>query len=256
MPKALSIIMVAGIAIYLAACAGLFVVQRSLIYFPPPHAAFAVPATSTLPVPGALLKVSERPLPGRKALVYLGGNAEDVSASLPLLARAFPGHALYLLHYRGYAGSSGEPSEAALVADALLLFDKVAAEHPDIVLIGRSLGTGVAVQVASRRQVGKLVLVTPYDSLQALAARQFPYLPVGWLLKDKYESWRYAPQVKAPTLLLAAAHDEIIPPASTRRLLSRFAPGVASLQVIAGAGHNTISDNAAYIPALQWARQR
>lgn len=75
------------------------------------------------------------------------------------------------------------------------------------------------------------------------------------LLRDKYESWRYAPQVKAPTLILAAGQDEIIPAASTRRLLSRFAPGVASMQVIEGAGHNSISEHAAYLAALRNGQQ-
>lgn len=251
MQKTLGIIMLAGIGIYLAACLGLFLVQRSFIYFPPPQAAIAAPATSTLTVPGALLVVSERPLPGRRAVIYLGGNAEDVSASLPLLARALPQHALYLPHYRGYAGSSGAPTEAALVADALQLFDKVAAAHPEVVVIGRSLGSGVALQVASRRPLAGLVLVTPFDSLRELAQQQFPVFPIGLLLRDKYESWRYAPQVKAPTLILAAGQDEIVPAASTRRLLSRFAPGVASMRVIEGAGHNSISEHAAYLSALR-----
>jgi len=247
--------MAVAIALYLAGCLGLFLVQRAFIYFPPPRALVEAPSTSTLAVPGARLLVSERPAPGRKAVLYLGGNAEDVSASLPLLARAFPRHALYLPHYRGYAGSSGTPTEAALVADALLLFDKIAATHPEVVVIGRSLGSGVAVQVASRRQAARLVLVTPFDSLQALAAQQFPTMPVRLLLRDKYESWRYASQVKAPTLILAAGEDEIIPAASTQRLLQHFAPGVASMRVIPDAGHNTISETQAYLHALQEASE-
>ena len=255
MLKSAALIMVAGVALYLAACLGLFLVQRSFLYFPPPQALVKAPVTSTLAVAGARMLVSERPLPGRKAVIYLGGNAEDVSASLPLLAQAFPGHALYLPHYRGYAGSSGKPTEAALVADALLLFDKVAASHPEIVLIGRSLGSGVAVQVASRRRVARLVLVTPFDSVQALAAQQFPFMPVRWLLRDKYESGRYAPQVTAPTLIVAAGADEIIPAASTAQLLARFAPGVASMRVLPGAGHNTISATPDYLRALQWANE-
>jgi len=255
MLKAASIVMVAGAAFYLAACLGLFLVQRSFIYFPPPQARVEAPSTSILAVPGARVLVSERPLPGNRAVIYLGGNAEDVSASLPLLAQAFPRHALYLPHYRGYAGSSGKPTEAALVADALLLFDKVAARHPEVVLIGRSLGTGVAVQVASRRRIARLVLVTPFDSLQGLAQQQFPYMPVRWLLRDTYESGRYAPQIAAPTLILAAGADEIIPAASTAQLLARFAPGVASMRVLHGAGHNTISATPDYLRALQWANE-
>ena len=239
---------------YAAACIALFVFQRSFIYFPPPGPALQAPRTLTLAVPGAQLKVSERPLRGDQAVIYFGGNAEDVSASLPLLGSAFPGHALYLMHYRGYLGSSGKPTETALVADALALFDRIRAEHHDIVVIGRSLGAGVAVQVAAMRPVGKLVLVTPFDSLEELAARQFPVFPVRRLLRDRYDAGRHAPRVKARTLIVAAGQDEIIPAASTRRLLSRFADGVATMKVIDGAGHNTISGSAAYIPALQWAR--
>ncbi|HYD95274.1 MAG TPA: alpha/beta hydrolase [Noviherbaspirillum sp.] len=254
MQKTLSLFLFAGVVAYLAACLALFLFQRALIYFPPYKAAYPAPRISTLAVSGAEIKVSERPLQGTKAALYLGGNAEDVSASLPILEAAFPDHALYLLHYRGYAGSSGKPTEQALVSDALVLLDRIAAEHSEIVVVGRSLGTGVAVHVASVRDVRKLVLVTPFDSLQELAVRQFPFFPVRWLLRDKYESWRYAPRVKAPTLILAAQHDEVIPAWSTSLLLSRFSEGVASMKVISGTGHNSISESASYIPMLQWAR--
>jgi pimeloyl-ACP methyl ester carboxylesterase len=254
MQKTLSIILLPGLTIYVAACLFLFFQQRSFIYFPPPTAAIEAPKTSTMTVPGAQIKISERPRPGKQALIYLGGNAEDVSMSLPLLAETFPEHALYLLHYRGYTGSTGTPTEKALVADALQLFDRAAVDHPEVVLIGRSLGSGIALQVAALRPVHRLVLITPYDSLAGLAARQFPYFPVRWLLRDRYESMRYAPRIKAPTLLLTAEHDEIIPAGSSARLFSRFAPGVATGKVIAGAGHNSISDSAAYAQALQWAR--
>lgn len=254
MHKTLGAILLLGMAVYAAACLALFLLQRSLIYFPPSVAAIEAPASSVLNVPGAVLKVSERPRAGNKAVIYLGGNGEDVSASLPLLDAAFPDHALYLLHYRGYPGSTGKPTEQALVADTLLLFDRVAAAHPEVVLIGRSLGSGVAVQVASLRPVHKLVLVTPFDSIAELAARQFPYFPVRWLLRDKYESWRHAPRVRAPTLVLAAEYDDVIPAWSTARLLSRFGSGVAAHKVIKGAGHDSISGGAAYLAALEWAR--
>ena len=254
MQKTLAVILLLAMGAYAAACLALFFLQRSMIYFPPPVASYAAPVTSTLAVPGATVKVSERPLAGEKALIYLGGNAEDVTASLPLLDRAFPQRALYLLHYRGFTGSTGSPSEAALVGDALALFDRVARAHGDVVVIGRSLGTGVAVQLASQRPVSRLVLVTPFDSLAGLAARQFPVFPVRLLLRDRYASTQYAPRVTAPTLLIAAQHDEIIPPDSAQLLLSRFPDGVASLRVIGGVGHNSISDSLEYIPSLQWAR--
>jgi pimeloyl-ACP methyl ester carboxylesterase len=229
-----------ALLIYGGACLALYVFQRSLLYFPQP-AGFGNAATLALAVDGAELRVAVRPHDGPKALIYFGGNAEDVSASLPQLAAALPGYAIYALHYRGYGGSSGTPTEATLHADALALFDKVRTQHAEIALVGRSLGSGVAVRLASLRPVSRLVLVTPYDSILEVAKRQFPYFPVSWLLTDKYESWRAAPAIRVPTLLLQAEHDEVIPAASTARLNAAFAHGIASLVVIGGTGHNTIS---------------
>ena len=251
MQRMVGLLLLIALGAYGAAWLALYWMQASFIYYPPATPMFPAPRTSTLAVPGAEVKVSERPLPGNRAVIYFGGNAEDVTMSLPLLDEAFPRHALYLLHYRGYLGSTGKPGEGANVADALALFDRVVAEHGEVTLIGRSLGSGIAVQVASLRPVKKLILVTPYDSLQEIAAAHFPYFPVRWLLRDKYESWRHAPRVTAPTLLLAAEHDEIIPASSTRQLLARFPRGVATMTVIGGAGHNTISGMPAYLRALQ-----
>jgi pimeloyl-ACP methyl ester carboxylesterase len=236
---------------YLALCAALFFFQRSFIYYPQPRSLAGSTPTLTLRTEEARVLVTTRTHAGPSALVYFGGNAEDVSYSLPGLSTAFPDHALYLLHYRGYGGSSGQPSETALVADALALFDRVRAEHQDIVVLGRSLGSGVAVQVASQRPVARLVLVTPFNSLQELAARAFPYFPVRWLLQDKFESWRYTPHVKAPTLIIAAEHDEVIPRASSEALYLRFGEGAAAFKVVAGTGHNSISESPEYIRLLR-----
>ena len=107
----------------------------------------------TLDVPGATLQVCVRQRSGPDALIYFGGNAEDVSFSLNEFAAAFPQHSIYMLYYRGYGGSTGSPSEAALHADAQALFDQVQKEHPNIVLVGRSLGSGVAVRLAANNPV-------------------------------------------------------------------------------------------------------
>ena len=251
MPRSMLTFAAITASVYLGLCAVLFAFQRSLIYFPPPPSPVAGVATIRLPVEGGDVLVSARAHSGPRAVLYFGGNAEDVSYSLPELAAAFDGHALYLMHYRGYGGSSGTPTEAALFADAVALFDRVRAEHQEIVVVGRSLGSGVAVYLASQRPIARLVLVTPYDSVQDLAVRQFPFFPVRWLLLDKFESWKYAGQVAAPTLLVAAEHDEVIPRASTELLLTRFRAGVAALKIVAGTGHNTISESPEYIPLLK-----
>ena len=235
--------------LYSGCCALLFCLQRSFIYFPQREPSSTGEPSETLTVPGARLQISLRPRPGRAAVLYFGGNAEWVSASLPKLAQAFPDASLYLLHYRGYGQSTGTPSEAALHADALALFDRVAPDHPRVVVIGRSLGTGVAIRLAAERPVARLILVTPYDSIVDLAQKQMPWVPVRWLLLDRFESWRYAPKVRAHCLILAAARDQIIPEWSSRRLYSRFRPGSASYQVLAG-DHNSISDDPRFAALL------
>ncbi|MCC5825610.1 alpha/beta fold hydrolase [Alkalimonas sp.] len=222
-------------------CLLLYLLQRQLIYFPVP-AAFPPEQPLVLQQGQHQLLVSQQSRSGPQALLYFGGNAEDVSVNLPEFSAAFPEHAIYLMHYRGYGGSEGRPSEQALVSDALALFDKVATQHSDITVIGRSLGSGVAVQLAAKRPLQQLVLITPFDSLTKLAQQQFPVVPVRWLLKDRYESARYASQIDTPTLLLVAEQDEIIDRARSKALYQAFAPGIARLQLYPG-GHNS------YLPA-------
>ena len=245
------ILVVVVTVFYAGLCVALFTYQRSLIYFPQPRSNQDGITLMTLQTGAGPVLVSTHPNAGTNALIYFGGNGEDVSRDMPGLAAAFPSDAICLLHYPGYGGSSGSPSEHAILTDALALFDKVHAEHQDIVVIGRSLGTGVAVHVASLRPVSRLVLVTPYDSLGDIAAQDYPYIPVRWLLRDKFDSWKYAPQVTAPTRIIAAEQDEVIPRASTERLRTRFKNGIVSYVVISGVGHNSISDSPDYWPLVE-----
>jgi pimeloyl-ACP methyl ester carboxylesterase len=239
------------VVVYAGLCGALFVFQRSLLYFPQPRSNAEGSERMTLQTGTGTVVVSTRPKAGPDALIYFGGNAEDVSQSMPDFADAFPGSAIYLMHYPGYGGSAGRPTERGIVDDALALFDRVHADHANVVVVGRSLGSGVAVRVASLRTVARLVLVTPYDSLLDVAAANYPYFPVRLLVKDKYESWRYAPQVTAPTQIIVAGEDEVIPRASTERLRTRFRSGLVSYVVIAGVGHNSIGESADYLRLLK-----
>jgi len=205
----------------------------------------------TLAVDGERVLVSTRVVDGPIAIVYFGGNAEEVSYNLPDFKRVFPEHSLYLMHYRGYSGSSGTPTESGLVRDGLALFDRVRGLHSRVAVIGRSLGSGIAVRVAGEREVAALALVTPYESIEDVAGRHFPWLPVRWLLRDKYLSWKYAPAVKVLVTVLAAEHDDVIPRASTDLLLTRFRKGQVKFAVIPGTDHNSISESEEY-----WARLR
>lgn len=248
--KLLAAFAVLFLALYLAGAYLLWKNQRSYIYFPVRDRDARVPAL-TMPRDGVKLVVSTRQVAGTDAVIYFGGNAEDVSRAVPQLAREFPRAAIYALHYRGYGGSGGSPSEAALTADALALFDQVQRDHVHVRVIGRSLGSGLAVHLASLRPVQALVLVTPYHSIASIAAAQFPWMPIDWLLQDRYDSWKYAQSVRAPTLLLLAEYDRVIPRASSLQLLAAFQPGVAQAVTIPGTGHNDISQSTDYEAALR-----
>ena len=236
---------------YLTLCAIVFFYQRSLIYHPTPALPVEPSKIANLNVDGAILKISVREAEGENAILYFGGNAETVSQSLPKYSAAFPGHAIYMLHYRGYSGSTGSPTEAALHKDAEKLYELVKENHPNITVIGRSLGSGVAVRLAAEREINRLILVTPFDSMLNLAKKRFPNLPVGLMLKDKFESWRYAPKVKAPALILAAEFDTTIPKENSKALFDVFSPGVAEFKVIKSTDHVTISNSPDYFPAMQ-----
>lgn len=170
-------------AMYVGLLVWVFFSQRSLIYFPQPRSNHDA---AVIRIPGHVL-VSSRSADGPNAVIYFGGNAEDVSLDLPDFSSTFPNAAIYLLHYPGYGGSAGHPTEKSIVAAAFALFDAVRVQHANITLIGRSLGTGVAIQVASQRPVTRLVLVTPYDSMVDVAQEHYPFLPNRLLMVDKYE---------------------------------------------------------------------
>lgn len=238
-----------AIGTYAGLCLVFLIFQRSFIYMPTPVTP-AHAAAFTLEVPDATVRISSRPHDGPQALVYFGGNAEDVAYTVPELATLFPERAIYGMHYRGYSGSSGRPAEAALRSDARALFHMVHARHPDVIVVGRSLGSSLAIQLAAEEPVSRLVLITPFDSILSIAKRVAPFLPIGLLLRDPYESWRYAPRVTCPTLVIAASHDELVPLADTRRLVAAFPPDVVKLKVFDGTDHNSVSAEAEFWEAL------
>ena len=237
-------------SMYLIACALLAFNARSMLYHPAPRSA-DVPHW-TLPRGDADIIVSSNSQHSTQLVLYFGGNTEDVSQALPMLQQAFPEAAIHAMHYRGYGGSSGSPTEATLIGDALALYDRTSTgPTQDIIVIGRSLGSGVAVQLAAARPVQRLILITPYDSIGGLAARMYPAFPVRLLLRDQYDSWRHAARISAPTTLIIAGRDEVIPNASSLRLLREFRPGVARAVTIAEADHNDVFGYPQFAEALR-----
>jgi len=231
-------------------CVWVFSTQRQQIYFPTPASEAPAAQAIWLESQGERIKVWVVPRPGSRALLYFGGNAEDVAGSVERFADAFPDRSLYFVNYRGYGGSSGRPSEAGLVADALAVFDHVQREHPEVAVVGRSLGSGVAVQLAAERPVERMVLVTAFDSLANVAREYFRWLPVGLLMRDRYESAPRAPQVSAPVLVVIAGEDEIIPRKRSEALAAAFAPGQARVVVVPSVGHNTLDLSPRYLESV------
>jgi uncharacterized protein len=256
MIQLIKVLALIALSLYVAVCALLYFNQRSLIYHPQPSQAVNTP-NFMLVNGGQQLQVSVREaslMKGTQAVMYFGGNAEDVSQALPLLALAFPKAAIYALHYRGYGRSSGEPSEAALVSDASALYAHVHQRHSEITVIGRSLGSGVAVQLAAnseaRSALRKLILVTPYGSLAEIAANSFPWIPVNWLLKDRFDSLQHASRIDVPTLIILAEHDVVIPAWSTQRLARTIPEKWRKQAMVLGADHNSIGAQQAYLQLL------
>src|SRR5262249_35639515 len=152
-------------------------------------------------------------LAGSPLVLYFGGNAEDVSWMLRRVAQQTPGAGWLLVDYRGYGASEGTPSEEALSADAIQWFDyaRHQLDAQRIIVFGRSLGSGVAVQLAAARAVDGVILATPFDSLTNVARHHYPFLPVSLILKHPFDSLARAPYIDAPLLCLVAEHDQVVP---------------------------------------------
>ena len=247
------LIWIPGVAavLYLAATAALYFGQRALLYFPTP--AVAIPGFERVEIDsnGYPLQLWTHPGEARQqALIYFGGNAESPVFMATLLASLFPQHTLYLPSYRGYGGSTGAPDEQALYADALALYDRTTRHHERISVIGRSLGSGVATYLAAHRSVNRLVLATPMDSITTLAEQTFPMFPVRWLLTERYDSVGRAAEIDAPTLMITAGHDDVVPAASSARLAEALVNAPLDTVVVDDAGHNNIADKREFAMAL------
>jgi len=177
---------------------------------------------------------------GNTVLLYFGGNAEPVVYNaLPMLRLASV--TAYLIDYRGYGDSEGSPNERALRDDALANFDWVRAQHPGsrIVLVGRSLGSAMALHVATRREVDGIILISPFTSIRDVAAYHLPWLPVRPLLKHPFETTPDVHRIEVDVLVIAAENDSVIPRQFTDAFV-RELPTRTEAQIIPGTDHNDL----------------
>jgi uncharacterized protein len=249
----ITVLIVAGGG-FLLICALLYFGQERSIFFPRPNDAqlrlrYAAERieikTAQTTLEGWWIKNARATTPA--VILYFGGNAEDVLYTASE-ASNFNARAVVVANYPGYGGSSGNPGQQALYEGGLALYDYaikrgVPAEH--IVVMGRSLGSGVASMIAGARPVGAAVLITPYDSLAEVAAGHYPFLPVRLLLRHPFPSTDWARRAHAPALLLAAEHDNVVPAAHAQRLFQAWA-GPKQIHVLAQTGHNDIEMHADY----------
>lgn len=216
------IVIVAALG-YLGALALMFFAQRAFV-FPVPSTARTPPGAAGFPeAEEHVLSTSDgervivwhvAPAPGRHVVIYFPGNGDTLAGSAGRFADiTSDGTGLVALSYRGYAGSSGQPSEQGLLEDAAAAYGFAAALYPasKIVLWGFSLGSGVAVALAAEHSIGGMILEAPYTSIADIAASAFPYLPVRYLLKDQFYSDRRIVEVAAPLLVMHGVRDATIP---------------------------------------------
>ena len=237
------------IIIYIVSCIGIYFVQRSLIYHP---SSFANKIGKIITIKNDQnINILAANTNKSKVIIYFGGNAENVNYSISDYINNFSEYAIYMMNYRGFNGSGGSPNEKNLIADANKLFDLIEKNYTEIIVIGRSLGSGIAIQLAAQKQIDKLVLITPFRSLLDIAKRQYWFFPVNILLKDKYLSYQFAPKIKAKTLILIAGEDEIIPPENSIKLVNYFSNSLPEYKIFKGENHNSLSNNIQFYPTMQ-----
>lgn len=228
----------------------LYLIQSKLIFFPQPLIQSQVERYKDLELTfqrenvklhGWFLK-GEKEYPN-KLIIYFGGNAEEVSGSFTELQNN-TACSLLVMNYRGFGKSEGTPSQDSLFADSLYIFDQVVEENgfskENIILFGRSLGSGIATYLASKRQVGRVILVTPFDSILSIARKRYFLLPVKLLLKHPFPSSEFAANINHPLLEIIATHDEVIPLTHSQALFDSW-KGAKRIVEIQGANHQNIS---------------
>jgi uncharacterized protein len=257
--KWIAILPVAG---YLAGLVVLYVKQRDML-FPIPPVGRTAPDVAGLPEAeehvlttsdGEKVIIWHVPAkPGRPVILYFPGNGDFLAGRVSRFkGMTADGTGLVALSYRGYAGSSGAPSEEGLLRDAKAAYAFTTARYAAerIVVWGFSLGTGVAVELASEQRVGRLILEAPYTSTVDVAASLFPIVPVRLLMRDPFHSDRRIARVSVPLLIMHGTDDPAIPIRFGERLFS-LAREPRQFVRFPGGGH----DNLDQYGAIEAARQ-
>lgn len=214
MNKSLTTLAAVG-AGYIGACLFLYARQRNILYRAPQKLLCADTPEIVLRAHGrdpAMTGWVDGPRESSHAIIYLGGSSESVELRRQDMGAATLESTRYFVPYRGFGPNKQLlTEEAALKHDALRLFEQAAARHDHVSVIARSLGTGIGIHLAAQAPVHRLGLITPYDSIAKVAHGRFPWIPTGVMLRDRFEAWRDAKDVRAPVAACLAGLDKVIP---------------------------------------------
>lgn len=174
-------------------------------------------------------------------LLYFHGNAGSLSSRSERIKDFIDkGYGIVMMTYRGYSGSLGNPSERINLADARLVYEsliKRGISAKQIVLYGESLGTGIALQIATEKPVAGLILDAPYTSMVDLAELHYPLLPSRWLMRDRYESLKFASKTFVPVLIVHGEADLVVPVVMGKKIASAM-KGPSKIVTFPDAGHS------------------
>ena len=251
MESLLRILGAAAVA-YAAVVALAFFFQRSLMYYP--SGAVPAPAAAGLPEAEAVRYATgdglelgawyAPPRGGRPVIAYFHGNGGNLAMRAPLV-RPFvdAGYGVLLAGYRGYGGNPGSPDEDGLMADgraALRFLAGLGMAPESTVLYGESLGSAVAVRMAAEHGAGAVILDAPFTSALEVARQQYRFLPVRWLMRDRYITLERIAAIAAPLLVIHGTADSIVPAAHGRRLLAAAREPKEGI-FVEGAGHEGLA---------------
>ncbi|AXB77903.1 alpha/beta hydrolase [Novosphingobium sp. P6W] len=258
----MKIALLTAAGLYLAFVLLLFAGQRALIY-PAPKGPATVPAgfekVSLETADGLTLVAAWRaPAPGKRTILFFHGNGDSLpGAAMATRHLAASGYGVLLADYRGYAGNPGTPTEAGLLQDGRAAVDFLARRgtaSDAVVLMGASLGSGVAARMAAEHAPAALVLVSPFTSLPDAGAAALPWVPVRTLMRDRFDNLGAITRVRAPVLVLHASDDRVIPFRQGAALVAA-APG-GQLARFANNGHQLQFTAASQSAIAEWLAAR
>jgi uncharacterized protein len=249
--------------VFIAATTGILYFGQRYFLFPAPKERLAAPPpgysfVETLTSDGLKLRAAYRPAAdGKATLLFFHGNGDSIAGADHATRRlSAAGYGALLVEYRGYGGNPGSPNERGLYEDgeaAITWLSKRGIASNQLVIVGNSIGSGPATEMALRHRPAALVLVSGFASLPFVVSDLYPFIPAQWMVRDRFDNEAKLSHIKSPTLILHGASDSLVRPVNAERLAG--ANSVAKLIMVPEAGHELAYGETAQALALEWLKQ-